>query len=185
MKKIWNKSNISWNIFLSITKHSGFILKSHRCLFFWDKLNNLSFLLHFLQGSRLESQIPVVLNVCNLLDQWFLVRFLESPSQSPFFYEVCAQSSSLCSHQFLEVVQDPQSVVDLPVCYCPCTDLSISWLSQIIISYRFSRISGPWSIPVPWRLSQQSCYAMSQHVLLISSACSFPVIISVSAPIDT
>lgn len=28
----------------------------------------------------------------------------------------------------LEVVQDAQSVADLPVCYCPCTDLSSSWL---------------------------------------------------------
>lgn len=76
----------------------------------------------------------------------------------------------------LEVVQGTQSVVDprvlLPLHRC---------VHLLAFSDRFSRISGPWSTPVPWGLS----HAMSQHVFLISSACSFPVIISVSAPIDT
>lgn len=62
MKKIWNKSNISINVVLGITSHSGFkIFKFHCCLYLRSfQYSNFSFLLHFLQGSKLEPQAPAI-----------------------------------------------------------------------------------------------------------------------------
>lgn len=59
-----------------------------------------------------------------------------------------------------------QSVVDPHVHYCPCTDFFQSWLSQMIISYRFNRISG--SLEHSSSLETVTCYVSTYPFNLFS-----------------
>lgn len=54
IKRIWNKSNFSINVFLGINNHRGFkVFKFHCCLYLRSfHYSYFSFLLHFLQGRR-------------------------------------------------------------------------------------------------------------------------------------
>lgn len=132
---------------LPITTDSRYLILI--AAFIWDKLSNFSFLL---QSSRLESQIPAILNVAICWTSGLYLGVWKVP-QGPFFYEVCAQSSSLCSHHLFG--SGPRCTV---CSWSPCMLLPLHRFVQLLafqifFSYRSHRTSGPWSIPVPWRLS--------------------------------